>query len=119
MAQAISQTGSQRRISPERTRTRPERRGQTAEPDAARQALAFQAILEGASPERLPAETAAALAGRVGNQAMLAMLSRAAAGRDRPAPAFPEQPPATEAVEWNGGVSSEAGAPAFSPTGEL
>lgn len=101
-------------------RTRPERQGQTYEPDAAQQALAFQAILEGVSPERLPAELTANLAGQVGNQAMLAILSRTQAGHERSAPSFPESPPATEAAEWSGGVAMvEAGAPAFSSLSEL
>lgn len=120
MAQAIEQANSQRKTSPERARTRPERREQTFEPDAARQALAFQAILAGVSPERLPAELAAALSERIGNQAMLSALSRAAGGRERSAPALPESPPATEAAEWSGGAAaSEAGAPAFSSLSEL
>ena len=118
MAQAIQQTDSQRKT--ERTRTRPERQERTPERDAARQALAFQAILEGVSPEYLPAELTEALAGRIGNQAMLSVLSRAQIGREGGAPSFPASPPATEAAQWSGGAAvSEAGAPAFSALSAL
>ena len=120
MAQAIQQASSRQKVSSEQSRTRPEHKRAALEPDAAQQALAFRAILEGASPERLPAELTMSLAPRIGNQAMLELLSRTGQGHERPTPSFPASPPAAEAVEWSGDVAaSEMGAPAFSSLSEL
>ena len=84
------------------------------EPEAGREASqALEAILNGAGWKLLPAEGMLALSHRMGNDALVSLLSLRPGGPETETAALPGGPCLTEAGDWGGGEAAAALAPVF------
>ncbi len=71
------------------------------------QTLAFQSLLSGTPPGRIPVRFAAAAAERIGNSAMAELLTRGDRVETLPPPVFPAGELGTAPTAWTGGVSAD------------